>query len=243
MRKSTMLALMLAILFIFAFSISACQSSSLNPPEEDSESPRQENQGNDVVSDNQNQEVEEIPGDSLQEGQEPEDTQGIQDTQETQDTREVQETANENNGKLNIDTQVTLRENFDYVKIEVPSVDFELKDLNGNVVKLSDYKGQIVFLNFWATWCPPCREEMPDMESIHQQYGDKGVVMLGISSTELELRGGTDSEMAQSRVREFIEEEGYTFPILIDPDNKVVIEYHRIYPVTGIPTTDSVNLL
>ncbi len=143
----------------------------------------------------------------------------------------------ENYEKLDIDPKVTVRENMDYIKIDKPSVDFELEDLNGNKVKLSDYKGQLVFLNFWATWCPPCREEMPDMEAIHQQYGDKGVVILGVSSTQLELRGGQDKEKARQQVKDYIDKEGFTFSIPIDSDNKALIEYNNIYPITGIPTT------
>ena len=143
----------------------------------------------------------------------------------------------ENYEKLYIDPKVTVKENMDYIKIDKPSVDFELEDLNGNKVKLSDYKGQLVFLNFWATWCPPCREEMPDMEAIHQQYGDKGVVILGVSSTQLELRGGQDKEKARQQVKDYIDKEGFTFSIPIDSDNKALIEYNNIYPITGIPTT------
>jgi|LSQX01.3.fsa_nt_gb cytochrome c-type biogenesis protein len=142
----------------------------------------------------------------------------------------------ENYEKLDIDPKVTVRD-MDYIKIDKPSVDFELEDLNGNKVKLSDYKGQLVFLNFWATWCPPCREEMPDMEAIHQQYGDKGVVILGVSSTQLELRGGQDKEKARQQVKDYIDKEGFTFSIPIDSDNKALIEYNNIYPITGIPTT------
>ncbi len=64
---------------------------------------------------------------------------------------------------------ITLEENIDYVKRNKQSVDFELEDLNGNKVRLSDYKGQIVFLSFWSTWCPSCRKQMPYFEAIHQQ--------------------------------------------------------------------------
>lgn len=140
--------------------------------------------------------------------------------------------------KLDIKPSVSLRENYDYIGIDEPSVDFEIKDLKGDVVKLSDYKGQIVFLNFWATWCPPCRHEMPYMESIYQQYGDRGVAMLAVSSTEHELQWrGSDSKKAERQVREFIDKEGYTFPVLLDPDNEIVEEYRNIYPIAGIPIT------
>lgn len=136
-----------------------------------------------------------------------------------------------------IKSQVTVTEGRDYITLDKASIDFELMDLNGEAVKLSDYEGQIVFLNFWATWCPPCREEMPDMESIHQAYGDRGVAILGVSSTQLELQGGKDAQKAENKVGEFIDKEGFTFSIPLDPDNQVLTDYSAIYPVTGIPTT------
>lgn len=76
------------------------------------------------------------------------------------------------------------------------------------------------------------------MESIHQQYGDKGVAILAVSSTDPELQwSGKDSKKAEKRVREFIEKEGYTFTVPLDPDNKVIDEYMAIHPIIGIPTT------
>jgi len=144
----------------------------------------------------------------------------------------------------NTANKVTVKENVDYIKIDHSSVDFELEDLSGNKIKLSDYKGQLVFLNFWATWCPPCREEMSDMEAIHQQYGDKGVVILAVSSTGPELRWrGNDSQKAESQVREFIEKEGYTFTIALDPNDQVYAEYSNIFPINGIPTTFMMSIV
>ncbi len=67
-----------------------------------------------------------------------------------------------------------------------PAPDFTLADLDGNQVSLSDFRGKTVFINFWATWCPACREEMPEIEALYQQYKDKGVVVLGVDILETE---------------------------------------------------------
>jgi cytochrome c-type biogenesis protein len=116
--------------------------------------------------------------------------------------------------------------------MDVPMEDFEAVDLDANYVKLSDYKGKIIFLNFWATWCPPCREEMPFMQEIYDEYKDQDVVILAVNSTSVELRGGTDSQKAESQTREFIKKQGYTFPVLLDKQD----EAWSIYMQRGIPT-------
>ncbi|WP_042225061.1 TlpA family protein disulfide reductase [Oceanobacillus manasiensis] len=100
--------------------------------------------------------------------------------------------------------------------------DFELKTLEGEMVKLSDFKGEHVMLNFWATWCPPCRQEMPDMQRIYQ---DKDPIILAVNLT--------DTEVNQKAVSAFIEEFGMTFPVLMD-EKAEVSELYRIQP---IPTT------
>lgn len=222
MRKLSRLVLMLMAISIFMFVISACQQSNLEAPKE-----------NDGAQKDNGQE-------QAGEDKTPEEGSGKPEADSeapNNDAGETQETSNDKSEKLGINPTVSIKENYDYIKLDKPSVDFELKDLNGNVVKLSDYKGQIVFLNFWATWCPPCREEMPDMESIHQQYDDNGVAILGVSSTEIELRGGSDEKKAEKQVKEYIDKEGFTFTIPLDTDSKVLGEYNSIYPVTGIPTT------
>jgi peroxiredoxin len=100
--------------------------------------------------------------------------------------------------------------------------DFTLTDLDGNQVKLSDFRGKTVFLNFWATWCPPCRAEMPEIESIHQEYKDKNVVVIGIALSEPE-----------NEVRQFIQRSGYSWTFLIDTRG----EASSNYEVTAIPTS------
>lgn len=154
-----------------------------------------------------------------------------------QEERERNGESPENSGKLVPNPTVEVVEGMDYFAVDVAAKDFELEDLKGNKVKLSDYKGQIVFLNFWATWCPPCREEMPDMEEIHREYGNRGVAILAVNSTSMQLRGGSDSKKARKQVEEFIEQNGYTFPVLLDSDDKVLIKYNDIVPITWIPIT------
>ena len=117
--------------------------------------------------------------------------------------------------------------------LDIPMEDFEAVDLEGNKHKLSDYKGKIIFLNFWGTWCPPCRKEMPYMQEIHDDYKDQDVVILAVSPTSVELRGGNDSKKAESKVKKFIEDSGYTFPVLLDKEN----EAWSLYQQRGIPTT------
>ncbi len=82
--------------------------------------------------------------------------------------------------------------------------DFKLQDLNGKTVKLSDFKGKAVLLDFWATWCPPCRASIPGLEKLHKNYNGKGLVVLSISLDE----GDWDS------VKSFAAEHGITYPVL-----------------------------
>ncbi|MGI6536968.1 MAG: TlpA disulfide reductase family protein [Caldicoprobacterales bacterium] len=119
-----------------------------------------------------------------------------------------------------------------YINLGVPIEDFELKDLDGNTVKLSDQKGKIVFLNFWATWCPPCRDEMPYMQEFHEKYKDEDVVILAVNPNQVENRGMDNAEKAEESVRKFISEYGYTFPILLDADDSV----WAVYQQRGVPT-------
>ncbi|HVN85061.1 MAG TPA: TlpA disulfide reductase family protein [Candidatus Binatia bacterium] len=104
-----------------------------------------------------------------------------------------------------------------------PAPDFSAADLRGSVQRLSDYRGKIVFLNVWATWCPPCRMEMPSMEQLYRRFKDRDFVMLAVSQD-------TDGPAA---VRALVEQVGVTFPVLIDPDGEV----SRRYGVTGYPET------
>ncbi len=87
--------------------------------------------------------------------------------------------------------------------------DFTLQDLNGKNIKLSDYRGKVVLLDFWATWCPPCRASIPGLEKIHKAYKDKGLVILAVSLDQ----GGWDS------VKSFTTEYGITYIVLKGTDD------------------------
>jgi len=100
--------------------------------------------------------------------------------------------------------------------------EFSLKNEDGKVFKLSDYKGKLVIINFWATWCPPCRYEMPAMERAWKKLKGKGVVLLAINVGEDE-----------NTIFEFTAKYPMTFPILLDRKGEVV----KKYKVTGLPTT------
>jgi peroxiredoxin len=97
--------------------------------------------------------------------------------------------------------------------------DFTLKDLAGKSWTLSELRGKVVLVNFWATWCPPCRKEMPDLETLFERFGAKGLVVLGVSDEE------------GKKVEPFIQERRVTFPVLLDPGRKVNDEF----VVEGIP--------
>jgi peroxiredoxin len=105
-------------------------------------------------------------------------------------------------------------------KTKVP--DFCLKCLDGKDLRLKDFNGKVVFINFWATWCGPCKEEMPSMEALYREFKDRGFVLLAISVDY----GGT------TFVKEFIANHHYTFPVLLDPSCKTL----HLYQVKGIPT-------
>ncbi len=105
--------------------------------------------------------------------------------------------------------------------------DFELTTLDGETVKLSDYRVEKVLLNFWASWCRPCRSEMPDMQKFHETYDD--VVILAVNLTE--------TERSKTNVTNFLEEYEITFPVLLD--NETVVG--NIYNTRALPTSYLIN--
>ena len=100
--------------------------------------------------------------------------------------------------------------------------DFRLTDLGGKSQSLSQYRGKIVLVNFWATWCKPCKTEMPAMQAIYDKLRDKGFVVLAVNELE-----------DDAKVREYIKQYGYTFPVLMDRDNKVANQFG----VFGLPVS------
>ena len=112
----------------------------------------------------------------------------------------------------------------------VAAPDFTLTDQYGVTHTLSDYRGKVVFLNFWATWCPPCRAEMPDIQKLYESYGgaeDAEVVILAVATP------GIGGEQDESGVIAFLEENGYTYPVAMDPTGEVL----RNYGISAFPTT------
>jgi cytochrome c biogenesis protein CcmG, thiol:disulfide interchange protein DsbE len=97
-----------------------------------------------------------------------------------------------------------------------PAPDFELSTLAGESIRLSDLRGQAVLINLWATWCPPCRAEMPAIEKVYNEYKQDGLIVLAINMTYQDDPG---------RVPSFVEEYGLTFPILMDTQGTVGTDY------------------
>jgi len=120
----------------------------------------------------------------------------------------------------------------------IPAFDFTLTDQYGNEHTLSDYKGKVVFLNFWATWCPPCRKEMPDIEKLYREYNfnKDEVVFLGVvnpSSDEYP----NNQDVKKEEIISFIEKNGYTFPTVFDETGEVLQNYF----ISAFPTTFMVD--
>jgi peroxiredoxin len=109
------------------------------------------------------------------------------------------------------------------MKVKKMAPNFSLEDLNGQKVELKNFKGKVIFLNFWATWCGPCKEEMPSMESLWQWFKGKDFLLLSIS---------VDYEGVKS-IKEYVEKQRYTFRVLIDPQCQTI----DLYEVKAIPTT------
>ncbi len=109
----------------------------------------------------------------------------------------------------------------------VAAPDFALEDLDGNIVKLSDYRGKVVFLNFWATWCPPCRAEIPYFIELIEQYGKDGFVVLGVDLDPRDF----------SKVPAFVSQQGMNYPVLYD--TKGVSGMYG--GIQSIPTTFVIN--
>jgi peroxiredoxin len=106
--------------------------------------------------------------------------------------------------------------------------DFELPTTDGETIRLSDLRGQAVLVNLWATWCPPCRAEMPAIETVYNEYKDDGFIVLAVDMTY-------QDEL--SAVPSFVNEHGLTFPILLDETGAVA----QAYQLRSLPSSFFIN--
>ncbi len=104
--------------------------------------------------------------------------------------------------------------------------DFELKDLDGTTIRLHDLRGKVVLLNFWATWCPTCRFEMPSMEALHKEFSSQGLAVLAVALRE-----------SAEDVQSFYKEQNISFPALLDHNGKA----SELYETWSLPTTFLIN--
>ncbi len=105
---------------------------------------------------------------------------------------------------------------FPPVEVNQPAPELTLFDLDGNEVSLKDFRGEVILVNNWATWCPPCREEMPEFKAYYDKYKDQGFQVVAIEAGEPEVE-----------VRNFVEGAGLDFVILLDPENKSLLTFQQ----------------
>ena len=110
--------------------------------------------------------------------------------------------------------------------------DFEVENLDGGLARLSDHSGEVVLLNIWATWCPPCREEMPSMERLHEKLGGEGLEIMAVS-VDAQLGLFDKWGYAGGDIRAFADSLGLTFPIFHNPSGDI----QQLYRTTGLPET------
>ncbi len=111
------------------------------------------------------------------------------------------------------------------VRVGSYAPDFTLEDLDGNIHSLGEHQDQVVLLNFWTTWCPPCKEEMPALQEVYERYQGQGFLVLGVNWTAID-----DPDLVPT----YVEELGLSFPILLDIDSIVSEE---LYQLLGLPTS------
>jgi Peroxiredoxin len=132
----------------------------------------------------------------------------------------ISTTSDKNSDTKNSNSNETVKATPNNIKTK--AIDFKLKDLNGNELSLSDLKGKKVFLNFWATWCPPCKAEMPEIEKLYQETKDSDLVIVAVEIGE-----------PLDTVKPFIENNKYNFKVLLDLDQSVATKYN----ISSIPTS------
>lgn len=144
----------------------------------------------------------------------------------------------ENNSLEQSKTNNTNKKEKENSHSKMMAFDFELVDQYGKTHKLSEYKGKVVFLNFWATWCPPCKKEMPDIQMLYEEYGrnEKEVIILGVANPQSKSNPYA-SDIVQEEISEFLKENQYSFPVVFDKTNDVLKNYF----INSFPTTFLIN--
>lgn len=161
----------------------------------------------------------------------PEDAENSKS--EISDSGEAENNSNNADGAENTDNSANDSENTN--SNATPAPDFTLVDQFGNTHTLSDYKGKTIFLNFWATWCPPCRAEMPEIQEIYEDYGnnEEDVIIIGIASPNYGREGSAEDIAA------FLEENEYTYPVVMDEGGLSAYTYGvSAYPTTFMIDTE-----
>jgi peroxiredoxin len=119
--------------------------------------------------------------------------------------------SNQDLGSIGLDIGV-----YTPIEVDQPAPDLTLFDLDGQEVSLSDFDGEVVLLNNWATWCPPCREEMPEIQAYYQKYKDQGFQVVAVEAGDPE-----------HVVRDFVEKANLDFVVLLDPENKSLVTFQH----------------
>jgi cytochrome c biogenesis protein CcmG, thiol:disulfide interchange protein DsbE len=124
----------------------------------------------------------------------------------------------------------TVRDRFLPVEVGTRAPNFTATDLDGRVVALDDLRGEVVLLNVWATWCAPCREEMPSMQQLHDRFAEDGFRVVAVS-VDAPAGQGFRTSQPGGDVRAFVRDYGLTFDVWLDPAGEI----QRIYRTTGVP--------
>lgn len=140
-----------------------------------------------------------------------------------------------NSNKNVVEYNEEISDESDEEDTKIPAIDFTLVDQYGNTHTISEYKGKVIFLNFWATWCPPCRMEMPDIEAIYEEYeknsGD--VIILGVAAPNLGKEG------SEEHIKNFLKDNGYTYPVVFDQTGDILGQYSiQAFPTTFVIDKD-----
>lgn len=110
------------------------------------------------------------------------------------------------------------------VDVGLPVPAYSALSLTGDTVSLADLRGKVVLLNTWATWCHPCRDEIPELQALHEKYAARGLELIGVS---------VDTDGADEAIREFMRDYRMTYPVWRDPGERVSAQFHTV----GVPTT------